>query len=62
MYSCIYATYSKNSSAVKKGKAKKVQVTERLKGALYSSTKFWLNIVYLKIPGHLVILWVLNSF
>ena len=28
------STYSKNSSAVKKGKAKKVQVTERLKDVI----------------------------
>ena len=30
----VDTTYSKNSSAVKKGKAKKVQVTERLKDVI----------------------------
>ena len=31
---CMFKTYSKNSSAVKKGKAKKVQVTECLKDVI----------------------------
>ena len=30
----IFKSYSKNSSAVKKGKAKKVQVTEQLKDVI----------------------------
>ena len=30
----VYQTYSKNSSAVKKGKVKKVQVTEQLKDVI----------------------------
>jgi len=34
LHICVYCTYPKNISAVKKGEAKKVQVTERPKDVI----------------------------